>query len=335
MIPRIEDKEFPGYFRISSFPNYVINETGSVINKLTGQQLSGSRNEAGYVHYRLTVGGKTLTIGRHRLMGITFKHPGIPVAGLVVNHRNGIKGDDWIDNLEWTTQKRNIEHAGEIGISSKCVPIEVRCVDTGNVTGYPSFIEYARESGLSKDAIAWRLSIGPKRVFPERKQYRKKHGGEDWCIPEDVERELLITPQTQPMLLKHLPSGTEKLFHQSAMLAKYLGLAPSTITGLLKRADQPILPGLYLLKRYSDPTPWRDVPDPYLDLELNTDTRVVHVFNPETGEERIFESCKECSVVMGVKTTTLNERLKKRSDKPSPDGFVYRYYSELHSPVNP
>ncbi len=334
MVPK-EDKDFLGYFQIPSFPNYVINETGSVINKLSGQPLVGSRNEAGYVHYRLTVGGKALTMGRHRLMGITFKHPGVPVADLVVNHKNGIKGDDWLDNLEWTTQKRNIEHAGEIGISPKCIPIEVRCVDTGAVTSYPSFIEYARESGLSKDAIAWRLSIGPTRVFPERKQYRKKHSDEDWDIPADVEKALLLTPQTRPMLLKHLPSGEVKLFHQASMLAAFLGISPSTLTGALKRMQQPILPGLYLIKSYDDPNPWRDVQDPYLDLELNTDTRVVHVFNPETGEERIFESCKHCADAMGVKTSTLNERLKKRSGKPFPDGFVYQYYSELHSPVNP
>ena len=330
----VEDDDYKGFYKIPSFPHYVIDRSGTVVNKLNNSTLRGSRNEAGYVHYRLTVKGKALTIGRHRLMGIAFKHPGTPVAKLVINHKNGIKGDDWLDNLEWTTQKKNIEHAGELGISPKCTPIEVRCIDTGVITTYPSIIEYSRECGLSKDAIAWRVNAGPGRVFPERKQYRKKNDSSEWTIPQDLERALLIDLQTQPMLLKHLPSGKVKFFRLARDMAIFLGVSPSTISAMFKRMDQPILPGLYLAKRYVDSQPWREISDPYLDLEANTERRVVHVFNPTSGEERIFESCAECADTMGVGRTTLNERLKKRSNKPSGDGYVYRYYSEINSPLS-
>jgi len=49
----------------------------------------------------------------HVLMLEAFVSP--RPKGLVTNHKNGNKSDNRIENLEWTTQKKNVHHAIKLG----------------------------------------------------------------------------------------------------------------------------------------------------------------------------------------------------------------------------
>ena len=321
-----ESLEYPGYYQIPGYSIYVISPNGIVVNIKTGNQLKGSINPDGYYNYRLTDDlGQTLTWGRHRLIGYVFKNPGTSIDGLVINHENGIKGDDVINNLSWTTYKGNIEHAGSMGLTDKCVPITVRNVTSGEVRKYASMISAAMDLGMTKDAVAYRCQIGEKRIFPEGLQYRVGHSDENWYDPFDLEKELLFNGTSKPVLVRDVRTGNVTQFPQVTTLATALNVSVSTVSQWLNKPNQPIVNNGLQLKWATDFSPWREIVDLESELREASNRRCVVVTEVASGRELIYSSAVECAQAHGLKTTTLNERLKSDGKKVYKDGYTFRY----------
>lgn len=71
----------------------------------------------GYCYQRLVVSGRTQkSFYTHRLLMITFT-PVYNHAQLVVNHINGDKLDNSLENLEWCTRGENVRHATYSGLN--------------------------------------------------------------------------------------------------------------------------------------------------------------------------------------------------------------------------
>lgn len=308
---------------IPNYSNYLIDENGNVFSKHRNGLLVGSTNPAGYHNFRLTGDdGYTFTWGRHRLMCFVYKHPGCDITELVVNHKNGIKSDDFLDNLEWVTQKENVIHAGENGLSEKCIPVSARFVDTNEVLHFVSYTECGLYFGLTKDAISYRIRSGGHRVFPERVQYRKYENG-PWLTVTDIEKAMLLNSTSKSVMLRELKTGKESTYAKLSDLANYLKVALPTISGWLHLPDQPILPGLLQLKLSCSGDNWRDVVDPWIELDKSVAVRC-----EETGIVTLFEKPIECATVMFLKPTNLHHRLKTKGTVVFKDGFRYWYYSD-------
>lgn len=321
----IESVNFPGFYHVPGFSRYAVSKDGRVVNTIVGEELLGSTNPDGYHNFRLTSDlGYCYTYGRHRLLGDMFKSDTRIERG-IINHINGIKGDDRLVNLEWTTFQGNVEHAGSLGLTTKCLPMSVRDYETGRVKNYPSAVECARDLGLTKDAVLYRLRVGEKRLFPEKKQYRLGHEPDPWYEIFSAEEEISKNGTSKSVLVRHLLTGTIKPYKKLSDLAWELGVSNPTLTSWLGKFGQPVLPGCIQIKWFHDRTPWREVEDPWKELAFAGGKRPVRTTNDSTGEVKNYPSSLDCAVENNLNATTLHQRLKSNGNKVFKDGLRYTY----------
>jgi hypothetical protein len=103
---------------IEGFNDYTINTKGQVFSKRKNIFLKTRLDKDGYVMVVLCKSGKKKNISIHRLLAISFIPN--PDKKPQVNHVNGIKSDNRLENLEWVTASENIVHSWTTGLSDKC-----------------------------------------------------------------------------------------------------------------------------------------------------------------------------------------------------------------------
>lgn len=98
----------------TKYKNYYVTKDGRVISKKRNIEIKPNIKKTGYANAILSVEGKILHKSIHRLVAETYIPN--PDGKPCVNHKDGNKLNNCVDNLEWCTYQENMDHAIKMGL---------------------------------------------------------------------------------------------------------------------------------------------------------------------------------------------------------------------------
>ena len=124
--------------------DYIVYSDGRVYSKKSTIFLKPRYEGHGYLFISMPDRGKPKNFKIHRLLAKSFIPN--PEGKPMVNHINGIKDDNRLENLEWVTNKENMIHAVKIGLITMNHSKKV-VIDMNTGVFYESGSELARLLG--------------------------------------------------------------------------------------------------------------------------------------------------------------------------------------------
>lgn len=127
--------------------------TEGVVRKDTTNYILSQSSQQDYKFVTLLIAGKQKRMRVHRMVAETFLDN--PEKKPYVNHINGNRGDNNVENLEWVTPSENTQHAVETGlfVSGRARPVIQYNLDGMQMATFESASEAARQTGGSQSKI--------------------------------------------------------------------------------------------------------------------------------------------------------------------------------------
>lgn len=171
--------------KIRGFPSYEVSSLGRVrsldrktfhagwgrFRSIKGRLLKPRLHKQGYVKVVLCKDGEEFNKYIHRLVAETFLIN--PENKAEVNHKNGVKSDNKVTNLEWVSRNENIKHSVSTGLLKNPHGVGAR--------NFKGLIEVYKD-GVLIDTLAGKLELEkagfhPNHVYACLRSERKSHKG--------------------------------------------------------------------------------------------------------------------------------------------------------------
>ena len=201
--------------KIEGFENYEIDTEGNVWSlKYGGKRRNGNEkklslavNRTGYYVTQLCKDGKGYSVRVHRLVACAFLEN--PKGLTDINHKDGNKLNNHVENLEWVTTKENLEHFANNLMRNnpnyKISPIttsKIYCYDPKNgelIKVYKNIKEVRDAFGPHQSSDNLTAVIQHRTLYRNGKSfYRKTWRGFHWSAellpPEKVLQRINDTP---------------------------------------------------------------------------------------------------------------------------------------------
>lgn len=302
-------------FRIvPSYPRISVTSDGICASTETGKILNLHQDQKGYLFANVydPVCREYRSIGVHILVAMAWLPEGPTNEFYMVNHKDGIKSNNSVSNLEWCNHKGNNFHAVWNDLNIQAESCKIRDILTGEIKQFPSIKQAMIFLGFdtNKASVLFE-NLRPTRLFKSRYELRLKSDKRPWYYTKVKVTEENISQIKDKCLyrvtVKNIHTGEILIFNGvNAVFEKYqLRNHACADRKLLKR----------LLK------------EKYPELSVNfikqVDTGVVQVKNLETGEITEYPSANKVAKKLGIEKRTVLRMIKFKGAK-SFKGFAIR-----------
>jgi hypothetical protein len=159
---------------IPGYSKYNITTTGEVYNK-HHRRMATHINKYGYERVNLIDdNGQRKAVTVHRLLALTYISN--PCNKVCVNHIDGNKSNNCVDNLEWCTYKENTEHAQRTGLMKTVVSKVTSQYSPNKPVKCSNGVTYKS----SQEAVNKGAATSCRGIYSVIKGEQRTHNGYEW-----------------------------------------------------------------------------------------------------------------------------------------------------------
>lgn len=315
-----DDKE--GFYYIPFFTQYAINQQGVLINTLNKrvktwyqEKQDHTRNSKGGYFGTRVVGEQKQSriLLRHRGLALAFKGVGVETFDKIVNHDDGVPGNDWLSNLSWATYSSNNKHAHDNNLTGdRRRSVSIRKTDTGEINVFKSTKEAAKFLGFKSNlAVRFRLRHGVGFVFDDG--YEIKWTDEEWPVLGKDSKVISRYPGMK-MAARNVFTGEVFVFDTYREGESQTGIDHQTI--MIHVRDERVVPySGFNFTYYREPINWPVHSELNLAAYRSAKTYPkdpVLLTNRKTGETQLFNSSTNVAEYLGCSVSSVSNSLHRR-----------------------
>lgn len=300
---------YKGYYYIPELSRYVINCDGEMLNVKTSVVKKWSKTKGysnitgGYMlSHCINDFGKKVSVQRHRALCLTFKHPGIYPGKLLVNHKDGIPGNDWLDNLEFCTAAENILHA----YRNNLFPNRITAIDVWNwitnerlsFTSIQLFIEHI---DCSEGYVYGRLRAGNNRRYKDG--WRIKRSGDEW---KTLDKYIQETSNSVEVIARDIFTNEQFIFGSIQEAARHTKVIAGSINAHIDTSPSTPLYG-WNFRKLDSFEGWPNYTEKHLEIFRkfpNSNRDGIEVYDCDTNVHLFFTSTNECGEYFNISQIT-------------------------------
>lgn len=314
---------FKGY----DLSSYRITKDGRLFGLKYNMFLKYQRGITGYYYYNLNINKKHVHVPMHRILCATFK----PIPGwekMVVDHIDGNRLNNSLDNIEFVTQKENSRRFRRGNYNYMQSEVAINYVKENKIIICPNIKSAAEQLGVPARDVMKRIHVFKEGyIFPDYTQI-KINDNKPFVKYKDYDYQILKQKKYPGVKLYNHLTGESIEFDKILDASKYIKLSPSALSFRLNASGfKKVAPNGWEIKYKPDKTSWYSLSEKERSRleQSNVTATPLKVTNIITGKVLKFNSIAEAAKYFKCTSTKIWYRLQVNRDKQSRDCYVYEY----------